>query len=83
MTPQQAAAAITGAVDDGGVCTPNSPMGRARQIAQAIEEAIAAERERCAEACERVAKGYRMSDGSSTFLSLAVDKATAAIRALG
>lgn len=53
MTPEEAAVAITGVKDDGGICTPNSGMGRSRQIAQAIREAILVERERCARIAER------------------------------
>lgn len=52
MTPQEVAESITGAKDVGGICTPNSPMGRSRQIAQAIQEAVDAERERCAKIAE-------------------------------
>jgi hypothetical protein len=44
MTPEEIAELITGVKDDGGICTPNSPMGRSRQITQAIHEAIMAER---------------------------------------
>lgn len=65
MTPEEAAAAITGVMDDGGICTPNSGMGRSRQIAQAIREAVLAERERCAVVADEMRRKYGSPTGDA------------------
>ncbi len=56
MTPKEIACAITGVFDDGGICTPNSGMGRSRQIAQAITDVVRETREECAKFSESLGK---------------------------